>query len=389
MAGIYIHIPYCKQPCSYCNFHFSVNLRSKEAFINALLHEIELRKDYLSGEKAETLYLGGGTPSLLNADELQRIFEKLHTTFEISSDAEITLEANPDDLTEEKIKELRQTPVNRFSIGVQSFHDDDLQFLNRAHRARQAETSIRLVQDAGFENITIDLIYAIPERQPAAPSSIVNRHSSSDKWIDNLGKVKHFHIPHFSAYCLTIEPKTMLEKMLREEKAPGVNDADAARQFEMLMDFASENGYDHYEISNFARPGFYSQHNTSYWTGRKYLGLGPSAHSYDGISRQWNVASNTLYIQSLQRGQPHFDREILTETNRFNEYLLTTLRTKWGADRAYLKEHFGENRTAIFEMTASKFFDDNLLERENGKVRLTRSGKLIADRIICELFETE
>ncbi|HXH18604.1 MAG TPA: radical SAM family heme chaperone HemW [Chitinophagales bacterium] len=381
MSGIYIHIPFCKQPCSYCNFHFSVSLKNKKAFLAALLKEIDLRKNYLSGEKFETVYFGGGTPSLLSSDELKRIFEKLESTFPIASDAEITLEANPDDLSKNKVTELRTTPVNRLSIGIQSFNDDDLKFLNRAHSAAQGELSLRHVQDAGFENITIDLIYGIPGSSQAS--------GIQSKWLTNLDKVSLFNIPHFSAYCLTIEPKTILDKLIREKKAPDADEADAAMQFESLMDFAEENGYEHYEISNFAKAGYRSRHNTSYWTGKKYIGLGPSAHSYNGISRQWNIANNSLYIQALEKGNLNFEQEILSATDRFNEYIMTSLRTNWGVDRNYLKQNFPERQAAHFEESVSAIIAEGLLAAEKETLRLTRKGKMIADRIISGLFETE
>ncbi len=396
MAGIYIHIPFCRQACSYCNFHFSVSLKNKDAFVNALLKEIDLRKDYLAHEKIETIYFGGGTPSLLSSDEVNRIVEKLNAVFPVAPDAEITLEANPDDLTGLKIRELKATPVNRFSIGIQSFHDDDLHFLNRAHHSQQAESSVRLAQEAGFENITIDLIYGIPmkeqeakgKRQEKNNSSFVPAKRGHSSFEYNLAKLAKLGIPHFSAYCLTIEPKTILEKMIREKKSPDVNEADAAHQFEMLMDFAEENGYEHYEISNFAKAGFYSRHNTSYWTGKKYLGLGPSAHSYDGVSRQWNIASNARYIQSLEKGELPFEKETLSENDRFNEYIMLSLRTKWGVDKKIMKQIFQEEKLKSFEKTVSNYLADDWLVCENEKITLSRKGKLIADRIISGLFET-
>jgi len=399
MSGIYIHIPFCRQACSYCNFHFSVNLNNRRALLDAILAETDLRKNYLQGDAIETIYLGGGTPSLLSANELKLLFEKIYRSFNLAEHPEVTLEANPDDLTEEKISELRATPVNRLSIGIQSFHDDDLQFLNRAHDSRQAEHSVRLAQDAGFENITVDLIYGVPsegrtndelrmtnDEYREHNSSFVIRHSLIDRWLSNLSKLHSLRIPHFSAYCLTVEPKTALEKMIRDKKSPPPDDAAAAQQFEMLLDFAEQNGYEHYEISNFARQERYSRHNTSYWTGKKYLGLGPSAHSCDGESRQWNIANTALYIQSLQKGELNFEREQLTLNDRFNEYVMTALRTSWGLDAGYVKAQFGDEKTAILEKNASRFIHDDLLSRKNNIITLTRKGKLLADRIICDLF---
>lgn len=369
--------------------------------MGALLKEITLRKNYPAGEKIETVYFGGGTPSLLSGDEVKKILDALHRQFEIAADAEVTLEANPDDLDKKKISELKTTAVNRFSIGVQSFDDNDLKYLHRVHNAQQADYSIKLAQDAGFENITIDLIYGIPEanerheilgmRQKMQDARHKTRDSqpATKRLLQNLQNLSALTIPHFSAYCLTVEPKTALAKFIREKKMPDVNDAAAAQQFEQLMDFAEANNYEHYEISNFCKPGSYSKHNTSYWTGKKYLGLGPSAHSYDGRTRQWNISNNTLYAQSLEKGELNFEKEILTESNRFNEYIMTSLRTKWGIDTNYLKANFDAQYCSRFEQDAQEFFDRNELISENGKILLTRKGKLLADKIISALFETD
>ncbi len=393
MAGIYIHIPFCRQACYYCNFHFTVNHRGKDAFVDALLKEIALRKDYLENEKIETIYFGGGTPSLLSGDEVKKVLDALHRQFEIAPGAEITIEANPDDLDKKKISELKTTAINRFSIGVQSFHDEELKYLHRAHNAQQADYSIKLAQDASFENITVDLIYGLPESDVRHEMRDVrlktqdSRHANK-KFQQNLQKLSELSIPHFSAYCLTVEPKTALEKFIREKKMADVDDAQAAHQFELLMDFAEKNCYEHYEISNFCKPEHYSKHNTSYWTGKKYLGLGPSAHSFDGISRQWNISNNTLYIQSLEKGELNFVKETLTNSNRFNEYIMTSLRTKCGIDQNFLKEKF-EEFSAQFAKNTEPFFENKSLQTENEKITLTRKGKLIADKIICELFETD
>jgi len=394
MAGIYIHIPFCRQACYYCNFHFTVNHKGKDAFINTLLKEITLRKNYLESEKIETVYFGGGTPSLLSGDEVKKILDALHGEFEIETAAEVTLEANPDDLDKKKISELKTTSINRFSIGVQSFHDDDLKYLHRAHNAQQADYSIKLAQDAGFENITIDLIYGIPEAGVRSKMrderyKIQDTKTECRKFQANLEKLLQLSIPHFSAYCLTVESRTALEKFIREKKLPDVDNSNAAHQFELLMDFAEKNDYEHYEISNFCKPKRHSKHNTSYWTGKKYLGLGPSAHSFDGASRQWNIANNTLYVQSLEKGELNFEKETLTPCNRFNEYVMTSLRTKWGIDTNYLKANFDSSTVTRFENDAQKFFSRDELIFENGKFFLTRKGKLLADKIISALFETE
>src|ERR1022692_1871049 len=285
MAGIYLHIPFCRQACNYCNFHFSTSLLYKNDFVPALLRETVIQKEYLGKEALETVYFGGGTPSLLHVDDLKKIMETLHSTFKIDYQAEITLEANPDDISTEKLKEWKALGINRLSIGIQSFFEEDLVWMNRAHNAQQAINSIKYAQGEGFSNITIDLIYGTP--------TLSNKH-----WKKNLEQAVGLDIPHLSCYALTVEPKTPLHKLIGQKKVADINADEQADQFLMLMDFLNAAGYEHYEISNFAKPGKKSRHNSSYWQGKKYLGLGPSAHSYNGIERRWNIANNNLYIQS-------------------------------------------------------------------------------------------
>jgi oxygen-independent coproporphyrinogen-3 oxidase len=372
MAGIYIHIPFCKQACHYCNFHFSTNLQLKEAFIEALIKEMVLRKDYLQGQQVETVYFGGGTPSMLEAVEIRRIWEHLNQQFTITDGAEITLEANPDDLTAAKVQELRQTPVTRFSIGIQSFHEADLLYMNRAHNAAEAEACVKLAQDAGFDNITIDLIYGGPTL-------------SDEGWQQNMIRTFALGIPHFSAYCLTVEPKTALADMVKKKKVADVDDAKAARHFSMLMEAVPAAGYEHYEISNFALPGRYSKHNSNYWKGAHYLGLGPSAHSFNGTSRSWNVANNAKYIKALTDNQLPLETEQLSLADQYNEYLMTSLRTMWGADMGYIEKNFGlEKRTQLLGEIGG--FNGKLLLNLD-KLTLANEGKLMADSIISELFD--
>ena len=372
MAGIYIHIPFCKQACNYCNFHFSTSLRKKEDFLLALQKEIVLQKDYLQGEKIETVYFGGGTPSILEVYEIQAIFNKINSVHEVVSDAEITLEANPDDLSEQKLKAFRQTPINRFSIGIQSFFEEDLKFMHRAHNAEEADRSIKTAQDVGFQNLTIDLIYGTPTM-------------SNERWLENLQKATAFDIPHISSYCLTVEPKTVLEKQVKKGISKPVNEEKAAEQLEILMQNLVEKGYEHYEISNFAKPNCHAKHNSNYWLGKKYLGLGPSAHAYDGVSRQYNIANNSLYISSLQQNMLNFEKEILSSEQRYNEYILTTLRTKWGAHASEIQK-IGNHFWMYFQAKSQIFIAKKQILEENNIFTLSKEGKMLADYIAVELF---
>jgi oxygen-independent coproporphyrinogen-3 oxidase len=288
MAGIYIHIPFCRKACHYCNFHFSTSLQYKNDFVTALLKEIDLRVDYLQQELIETIYFGGGTPSLLEEDDLHRIVAHLHRHFKIADNTEITFEANPDDITREKLISWRTNGINRLSIGVQSFFDDDLKWMNRAHSAQQSVQSILLAQEEGINNLTIDLIYGTPTL-------------GNENWEKNFKQAVTLNIPHLSCYALTVEPKTALAKMIAQHKIGDIDSERQATQFLLLTDWATAAGYEHYEISNFAKPGMRSKHNSAYWQGKKYLGLGPSAHSFNGTARQWNIANNSLYVQSLQK----------------------------------------------------------------------------------------
>ena len=372
MSGIYIHIPFCRQACYYCNFHFSTSRTQQEAMVKSLLQEIALQKDYLAGEPVRTIYFGGGTPSLLNAAEINRITDIIGQNHHIVPNAEITLEANPDDLHQSSITALRQTPVNRFSIGIQSFFDDDLQWMNRAHRATEAESSVKRAQDAGFENITIDLMYGYPLL-------------SNTKWKQNIDKTFTLQVPHVSAYSLTVEPRTALAAAIKNKKQPAVNDQQSADQFMMLIDAMHQQEFEHYEISNFARPGRYSRHNTNYWRGVKYLGIGPSAHSYNGTARQWNIANNAQYMKTLGQRSIPAETEVLTEENRLNEYIMTSLRTMWGLQLQQL-ESIATGTSTIILKTAEPFINKGWLNSYSGVITLTQTGKLYADHIASELF---
>lgn len=372
MAGIYIHIPFCKQACHYCDFHFSTSFAYKKELLQALHQEIGLQRDYLEGENIETIYLGGGTPSVLEASEIDFLLEKVFTTFSVSAGAEITLEANPDDLNPEKIAALKQTSINRFSIGVQSFFEEDLLWMNRAHNSEEAFSAIKEAQDAGFYNITIDLIYGYPLL-------------SNAKWQHNLEQFFQLQIPHLSTYAMTVEPQTALASFINKKKQPEMNEEQSATQFEFLMDEAEKHGFEHYEISNFCLPSWHSRHNSNYWNGVKYLGIGPSAHSFNGETRQWNVANNQQYITALSQNRTSFTRENLSKQDRVNEYIMTALRTSKGLDLNRADE-LSAGVSKEISTAANQFLIKNWLIKTNQLLTLTRTGKLYADLIAAGLF---
>lgn len=380
MSGIYIHIPFCKQACHYCDFHFSTSLKYKDDFIKALLKEIELQAKYLKEDSSsiketgvETIYFGGGTPSILGQEDIFRIFDQLAKHHNILPEAEITLEANPDDLNSNKLKLLKQTPVNRLSIGIQSFHEEDLKWMNRAHNATEGLNAIHRSRDMGFENLTIDLIYGFPGL-------------SDEKWEENLKTAIGLAIPHISSYCMTVEPRTALADFIQKGKATPMDEEQAARHFEMLTYHLKNNDYEHYEISNFCKKEHYSRHNSNYWKGKKYLGLGPSAHSFNGSSRQWNVANNQSYITSLNRGHLTFEKEVLSITQKYNEYVLTTLRTMWGTSLDVINEVFGKDFMDHITKEAQIHIEKEWLISENNTFYLSEQGKLMADKIASDLF---
>ncbi len=375
MAGLYFHIPFCKQACHYCNFHFSTSLRYKSEMVAALIRELELRLDYLPQRKLSSVYFGGGTPSLLTAAELAQIFTAIQKHFQIDADAEITLEANPDDLNASTLKELAASPINRLSIGIQSFSEADLRYMNRAHNAQEALQCIDMAQREGFEQLTVDLIYGAPT-------------TSDEQWAENLARTLAFGIPHLSCYALTVEPNTALDHFIKKGKAAAVEEEKAARHFEYLVATTTGHGYQHYEISNFALPNRYARHNTSYWQGEAYLGIGPSAHSFDGKSRQWNRAHNAQYLKAIAADTLLFEREELTTAQRYNEYLLTGLRTMWGVQIDKIAA-FGESYQQYFLQQSKTFIDQDQMLVESGQYRLSNAGKLLADRIAMELFWEE
>ena len=402
MPGIYIHIPFCKQACNYCNFHFTTSLKQKEALIDALVKEINpyLRQTAEEMEKIEakenieiiaTLYFGGGTPSILSVADLNIIFEALHKRFVFADDIEITLEANPDDITDSKLQEWKKIGINRLSVGVQSFLEEELQWMNRAHTAGESLICIDKILAAGFNNFSVDLIYGSPLL-------------SDEDWKRNVQTVIDKNIPHISCYALTVEPKTALNKMIALKKKAPVDAERQAQQFLLLMDWMKAAGYEHYEISNFAKPGLRSKHNSSYWSGEKYYGFGPSAHSYfpqgeelasqlgepllgsDPPRRRWNIANNALYIQSLQKNIIPFEEEVLTATQQLNEYIMTALRTMEGISTKYISTKFGEEVSNKIITASSKYEHTGKLMIKNGCIILTKEGKLFADGIAADLF---
>lgn len=373
MAGIYIHIPFCKKACHYCDFHFSTSPQYKDQMVRALRSELILRKPYLGEENIETIYFGGGTPSLLSADELQILINEITENFNVSGDVEVTLEANPDDLNPQKVRELRSTLINRFSIGVQSFYEEDLKWMNRAHTAIEAQSSIKRVQDAGFENITVDLIYGFP---------LLSDH----KWDSNIERLINDQVPHVSSYSMTIEPRTVLASFIKNGQQLPMDEGQSASQFLILMNQLSEAGYEHYEISNFAKLGKQSIHNSNYWEGVNYLGIGPSAHSFNGESRQWNISNNSKYIREIELKRIPAEVEQLSLENRINEYIMTSLRTSKGMSLKVISEKFGSDYATELLNGLDPFLDKEWINFQEQIVRLTLNGKLFADHIASQLF---
>lgn len=371
MAGIYIHIPFCKKACNYCNFHFSTSLALKDQLLNALKEELRLQSGYLKNNTIDTIYFGGGTPSLLSARELQDIFAQIEKHYIIDNLLECTLEANPDDLDTPYVKALRNTAINRLSIGVQSFKAADLKFMNRAHTVQQVDYALKCAQDNGFANLSIDLIYGTPDL-------------SIQEWEQHLNTMLSYEIPHFSSYALTVEPQTALAHKIKTHQLPALNSEAAAQHFLRLMEWANEKGFDHYEISNFGKPGAHAIHNTNYWKGIPYLGIGPSAHSFNHHSRQWNIANNQQYITALLKEQiiPSTS-ELLSIADQVNEYIMTSLRTMWGCNLHKIQDTWGIIlNTTIIE----KYKQQELLQVQDHILLLTQQGKLFADAIAADLF---
>ena len=372
MSGIYIHIPFCKQACHYCDFHFSTSMKKKEEMVFALAKEIQMRKDDSYEETIETIYFGGGTPSVLTSAEINFLIDTVYHNYNVVENPEITLEANPDDLSEERILELSKSKINRLSIGIQSFFEEDLKMMNRAHNSAEAKKCLEYATKY-FDNISLDLIYSIPGM-------------SNEKWKQNIETALSFGIPHISSYALTVEPRTALNKLIQTGKIAAPNDEVAQEHFAILVETLESKGFIHYELSNFAKENYFSKNNSAYWLGKKYIGIGPSAHSYNGVSRSWNVANNPIFLKSIQEDRLPNENEILSVTDRYNEYIMTGLRTIWGVSLDRVQNEFGFDYLNYLQKQANKFLDDDLLFIENGILKPTKKGKFLTDGIASDLF---
>ncbi len=378
MSGIYIHIPFCKQACHYCDFHFSTNMKKKTAMIEALQKELQLRKQAFQDEVVETIYFGGGTPSVLSSEEIKTILNTVYDNYRVSQQPEITLEANPDDLYATNnnhhiiFEGYKQAGINRLSIGVQSFDEEDLQLMNRAHNAEEAAVSIQEAM-AFFDNVSIDLIYGIPNMTP-------------QRWQQNIDKALSFGVPHISSYALTVEPKTALASFIKKGIIAPVDDALAQTHFYLLVDSLEAAGFVNYEISNFGKPDYFSKNNTAYWQQKKYLGIGPSAHSFDGVQRGWNTANNTKYIKAITNNILPIEIEVLSKTDAYNEYVMTGLRTIWGVSMTRVIAEFGQKYGSYLSKQATKYIEKELLQLNDDVLLTTKKGRFLADGIAADLF---
>lgn len=372
MSGIYIHIPFCKQACHYCDFHFSTSMKKKAEMVTALAKEMKMRKTEFDDEVIETIYFGGGTPSLLTIEDLRFLIDEVYSNYNVVANPEITIEANPDDLSKERIVELSKIRINRLSIGIQSFFEDDLKMMNRAHNSEEAKECLKIATQY-FDNISIDLIYGISGM-------------SNEKWLQNIEMALSYNVPHISSYALTVEPKTALHSFIQKGIISQPEDEVAQEHFHILVDKLTENGFIHYELSNFGRENYFSKNNSSYWLGKKYIGIGPSAHSYDGEKRGWNVSNNALYIKSISDNKVPIEIETLTKTDRYNEYIMTGLRTIWGISLDRIAAEFGESYLNYLNQQAAKYIEDKLLCVNENILRTTKNGKFLSDGIASDLF---
>ena len=380
MSGIYIHIPFCKQACHYCDFHFSTSIKKKDEMVLALAKEIAMRKSEFQDDAVETIYFGGGTPSILQIADIRLLIDEVYRNYKVVDNPEITLEANPDDLTpilsfrgtRNLFKEFKAIGVNRLSIGIQSFFEDDLKLMNRAHNSEEAKSCLEIATQY-FDNISIDLIYGMPNM-------------SNEKWLHNIETALSYNIPHISSYALTVEPKTALHTFIQKGIIPQLDDEVAQEHFHLLVDKLEENGFIHYELSNFGKENYFSKNNSSYWLGKKYIGIGPSAHSYDGETRGWNVSNNALYLKSIQENKLPLETETLTKTDRYNEYVMTGLRTIWGISLDRIATEFGKTYLDYLNQQAAKYIEDHLLFIDDNILRTTKSGKFLSDGIASDLF---
>ncbi len=372
MAGIYLHIPFCKQACHYCDFHFSTNLKKKDEMLWALQQELRIRKDEFKDAAVSTIYFGGGTPSVLTSREIEQLIRTVYQNYKVVDDPEITLEANPDDLSSQKLKELAASAVNRLSIGIQSFFEEDLKLMNRAHNAEQAKASLREATSM-FNNISIDLIYGIPN-------------AGHERWKSNIRTALSFNVPHISSYALTVEPRTALQKFIEKGMIPDVDDEVAEEQFHMLMSELGKEGFVHYELSNFGKPGYFSRNNTAYWQGKTYMGIGPSAHSFNGTQRSWNIAHNIKYIQAMEQGELPQEVETLSQRDRYNEYVMTGLRTMWGVSLHKVKNEFGQHFHDYLLQQAGRHISEQFLFLDGDTLLVTKQGKFLSDGLAADLF---
>lgn len=372
MSGIYIHIPFCKQACHYCDFHFSTSMKKKDEMVLALSKEIIMRKSEFENDVVETIYFGGGTPSVLSNEEINFLISEVYKNYIVSENPEITLEANPDDLSSERILELSKSPINRLSIGIQSFYEEDLKMMNRAHNSAEAKKCLEEATKY-FDNISLDLIYGIPGL-------------TDEMWKQNIETALSFGVPHISSYALTVEPKTALRKLIDTGKIAEPQDEVASNHFMILVETLQKNGFIHYELSNFGKENYFSRNNSAYWLGKKYIGIGPSAHSYDGEKRGWNIANNSLYLKSIKENILPIETEILSKSDRYNEYIMTGLRTIWGVSLERIKKEFGLEYLDYLKKQSQKFLNDNLVSIENDILKPTAKGKFLTDGIASDLF---
>ena len=376
MAGIYIHIPFCRKKCYYCDFFKSTDLSLKARLLVGLKKELESRVDEYSSEEINTIYFGGGTPSVLLIDELNELLNVIYENYRVSGNAEITLEANPDDLTQASLSSLKQIGFNRLSMGVQSFSESDLKLMNRRHSVLQAIQSVKWAKEAGFSNISIDLIYGLPNQ-------------TLDEWENNVRSAVNLNVEHISAYNLTYHEGTVFYRQLKKGILKELPDELSLQQFESLIRILKEDGFEQYEISNFCKPGFYSQHNSSYWKSKKYLGIGPSAHSYDLVSRSWNVSSIARYLDGLENNQAYFETEILTEQDRYNDFIITGLRTIWGISEEFIQNTFPLHYFTYFQKYKEKYIQSGHLLSTEGKVFISPEGLFISDKIMADFMIVE
>ncbi len=390
MSGIYIHIPFCKQACHYCDFHFSTSMKKKDEMVLALAKEIRMRKKKFENETIETIYFGGGTPSILQISDLRFLIDEVYKNFTVAENPEITLEANPDDLISLSVRAQSRTifedyksiGINRLSIGIQSFFEEDLTMMNRAHNSAEAKKCLEEATKY-FDNISIDLIYGIPDSSQNGKQA---KQMSNEKWKQNIETALSFGVPHISSYALTVEPKTALHKLIQTGKIAQPKDEVAEEHFQILVEMLEKNGFIHYELSNFGKENYFSKNNSAYWLGKKYLGIGPSAHSYDGISRSWNISNNTIYLKSLNENKLPCETEILSKADRYNEYIMTGLRTIWGVSLDRIENEFGTTYLEYLTNQAQKFLEDNLLSIEENVLKATKKGKFLTDGMASDLF---